>query len=1006
MIIRKIKHGKLTNNGLICLLLLGLAVLAYFFFVNIWLQSLLDSHLTKNRDASNLVSSKPLGPKSIPLEIILPMLNHAMVPGLAFGQNWDLVTNDDLSQLYSLYQFELDSQTQPEAEEEEEMTISKLRFESLKKTFYNEMINNSTSHFDETNSLISLKLNNKREFKQEKLNSILSNLFDKYFDGNNIAYRDYCHQVMTNIDWNIFVNGAHHEKFNIGFCGSNHYNQYLYTNLTLYEYSSNGTLDKITRNMYFPYLEVQESMIVVEDEDYPNVSKMKAKKKRKQKQKQKEQKQQQEQNNNHNNNNNNEKSEKDEEEEEEDVSGIGKKLQLLLIIVPPYTYDYPQYMGENFQFLKSQVGHFERLVKKTRLLICSFNIKRYGKIINVLSYQTQMQAFGKDFAYVRCDIPTELYPLIYTMYTNDWHYTPFYVSLIDPFYANPVNITMYNYITNSKAIYSYDNRNKKYISNIIVPFCPNMIVNNHLSLHKNIAPEIMDSLMIDYSYRLFSKHSSRGGGDLDLNAIPNLPQDIIHSIETRKQFDENKKRKISAWKPKHKIGACLIVNPTAIYYWLDATNDNLREKEQITLRIHEWLEYNIHILGVEHFYVYDHITPYERIKQYSDPAWDLHDSLNPSALWQNVFLTYLDTYGTHEFLSKFTYIPWIVNFTEIWTFQFSMINSCVKRFQYDNEWLLMTDFDEFIIPMNEYNYQYASISQAMYKEKQTKLDISEIVEQLEDDFEIERHDYLTLYETIERAKTFDNDYSICNTDFSPYSRRTEYSDAFKCADDNEPIKNFQKIYQFAFQCHRALTCSNNLGCDMNKNLFSTFWDRHECVSYLEDGGVEQYGDLHKSLINPRKIEYQFVHYVDTWSLTNDDYSEFNSLSKLYKNKVYNFEYTRNIGSKWTGYDDNNVFNAVRETDHVVCIHSRIKQKPKQLNLKHYPIVDDMRIYFQKNILKNENITTIWSNDVLKFYEKMKGKYGDEYKYDLYDYKTQKIVMPLHKNASHFCKIFI
>lgn len=133
---------------------------------------------------------------------------------------------------------------------------------------------------------------------------------------------------------------------------------------------------------------------------------------------------------------------------------------------------------------------------------------------------------------------------------------------------------------------------------------------------------------------------------------------------------------------KYFLSACLIVHPSG------------DKNRQITLRIQEWLQYAI-MMGWEHFYIFDHLFQRE----------------NDSSIFQNL-LPYIQN-------DIVTYIPWYQPYSQPWIFQFSFINSCLKRFQYENNYLSVIDIDEYLIPFS--NMTVSGVLKQMLTSSQTNM---------------------------------------------------------------------------------------------------------------------------------------------------------------------------------------------------------------------------------------------------------------------------------------------
>lgn len=124
-------------------------------------------------------------------------------------------------------------------------------------------------------------------------------------------------------------------------------------------------------------------------------------------------------------------------------------------------------------------------------------------------------------------------------------------------------------------------------------------------------------------------------------------------------------------------------------------------------KIHEWMEYAMTIIGVDHFYFYHHIRPQE-----------VNGKMNSSFLWDEVVFPYFREYGP----DLITFMKWTQPFTKWFMFQISMMNSCIRLFGAQNRYLMMMDIDEILIPKNAFSMNPMLLS-SMKKPSQTVYDV-------------------------------------------------------------------------------------------------------------------------------------------------------------------------------------------------------------------------------------------------------------------------------------------
>lgn len=284
-------------------------------------------------------------------------------------------------------------------------------------------------------------------------------------------------------------------------------------------------------------------------------------------------------------------------EEEEDI-------YLWIFVTNPYKYN--DWTSKGYAKQSSLTSN---LLQNIKYIICAFNF-RYElnkETISILSEKIQNAAHFTDrYAVIKCKIPNKIYKYLLKMEKYKYIYTPFQVSLFDPY-----QLTLGQTLNNSNNI-----------SFITIPICSNYMINDKI---KDI-------------YSMYS---------------------MVNKVETK----------------KYNLGACVIIHEIKGDYFAKY------DKNQIIKKVHEWIEYSMNIVGVEHFYFYQHI--------------DINDNKS-NFFWNKIIKPYYKQYGNE----LITYIKWIKPFNIQFTFQISAINSCIRLFGNDNKYLYLVDIDEYFIPKN------------------------------------------------------------------------------------------------------------------------------------------------------------------------------------------------------------------------------------------------------------------------------------------------------------------
>ena len=292
---------------------------------------------------------------------------------------------------------------------------------------------------------------------------------------------------------------------------------------------------------------------------------------------------------------------------------------------------------------KKQSEYVQRLFTETQYLFCIFHAVETGNrttfydisSITVLSERIQPPYnFGNSFSVIKCEIPRAIYPLLDIIDLNKWTFTPLHVTLVDPFYLFQSNVSMN-------------------ISTITVPICPNYPINNGMDLIQSL----------NFREDETAEH---------LESDPVIP--TVQNLREQKQLKMNNDNP-----KKYNLGSCVIVHPKYSDF-----NALYNRGSQVIQKIHEWMEYAKYIIGVDHFYFYQHIRPDDD----NDVAFD------SNMFWEHILSPYFDEFGS----DLISYIEWKQPYTKWFMFQISMMNSCVRLFGGDARYLMMMDIDEILIP--------------------------------------------------------------------------------------------------------------------------------------------------------------------------------------------------------------------------------------------------------------------------------------------------------------------
>eukprot|EP01084_Bolivina_argentea_P224211 379193_1 len=268
------------------------------------------------------------------------------------------------------------------------------------------------------------------------------------------------------------------------------------------------------------------------------------------------------------------------------------QLIIWIFVVNPYIYsDF-----SSTQFL-NQSFYVSQLLEQTKYVLCVFNFKigATNKAFTTLSQKIQRPLqFQDHYAIIKCKVPLAIYKYLDLMVKNKYIYTPFHVTLLDPY----------------QLFYAQSNRVN--VSYITVPICPNYVINNGMNIR---------SINIDLNRQY------------ELETVPDL-----HSLTVLKQNGYLLKDK------KHNLGACVVLH--AIKGDLYSTQD----RKQIIQKVHEWIEFSMDIVGVDHFYFYEHVSVYENDSDF---------------MWNEILGPYYKIYGN----KLITFIKWHKPFSIYFTFQ-------------------------------------------------------------------------------------------------------------------------------------------------------------------------------------------------------------------------------------------------------------------------------------------------------------------------------------------------
>eukprot|EP01083_Nonionella_stella_P026851 73940_1 len=170
---------------------------------------------------------------------------------------------------------------------------------------------------------------------------------------------------------------------------------------------------------------------------------------------------------------------------------------------------------------------------------------------------------------------------------------------------------------------------------------------------------LVDPLMV---FNNTQHHNTSSNSYITVPLCPNYVTNEGHDLHSN--LIEHNKSELKL----HKMGSCVVFkrNELDLYAAYDMN--------QVLLKIDEWIQLAIHIMGVDHFYIYQHI--------------DVSDA-NEYILYNDLRTKYGD---------MITFIRWTAKFTVQRMFQVSVMNSCIHQFGRDNEYMILVDMDEVLIP--------------------------------------------------------------------------------------------------------------------------------------------------------------------------------------------------------------------------------------------------------------------------------------------------------------------
>ena len=431
-------------------------------------------------------------------------------------------------------------------------------------------------------------------------------------------------------------------------------------------------------------------------------------------------------------------------------------------------------------------------------MICAFNDGT-----TVISENIHfMRRKNLDFMIIICPIPIHLQSIV----LNTDKYSTIGVTLFDSRVNRSDNVIFQTTNTNANT------KEKIPIqwNNVTTSVCSSFVINNGLNIYHNDGyyrfPWIgnkSDELIADEIERIKNKTARHRHITKDQVPQSLLPTtylekiDVVERITMQAEFDK-----------KYFLSACLIAHDSGDRYG------------QMNLRIDEWIHYGL-AMGIEHFYIYEHL-PFNENENENENEDENNSNggsgkKTPSSK-SSKYYSILEKYILDDIV---TYIPWFQAFSKPWNFQVSFINSCLQRFRYENNYITVIDFDEYIIIPHNLTINDHADSANIAREKNSNDNDNE--NDNKQKIEMAVFDY-TLADQLKH---------IINTKFH--------------------------TNMFVLKCKLATTCPEDYGCDLKNNVFESFLQRHRCIS--KDNPPT---NPKKYIINPSAIWYAFVHGIPRW----------------------------------------------------------------------------------------------------------------------------------------------
>ncbi|ETO28600.1 hypothetical protein RFI_08532, partial [Reticulomyxa filosa] len=232
---------------------------------------------------------------------------------------------------------------------------------------------------------------------------------------------------------------------------------------------------------------------------------------------------------------------------------------------------------------------------------------------------------------------------------------------------------------------------------------------------------------------------------------------------------------------------------------------------QMPLQIEQWVQYH-RMQGFDHFYIYDHQRRLE--------GNTIYEALQP----------YINR-------GLVTYILYPVDkTTRRWPvsnlyYQHAQIHSCMTRFRFESDFIANIDVDEWIIPNVNIQFNDKLVSHIVYTSEPDKF-------QYGDEIDSQTVLYICL--------------------FREEQKRVLVKDS-KVVDMIDYMYNTFGVNYIEINRYIGSTCYEQLGCDVNKNNFTTFIERGRCLVFVNG--------LPKWVMDPLASKLAWTHYVeivDNW----------------------------------------------------------------------------------------------------------------------------------------------